>query len=208
MIDRPLLNHTDIAARIPHAGSMCLLGAVVFWDADRIVCSAASHVASDHPLRAADGSLGIAAGIEYAAQAMAVHGSLLTEQAALNAGLAASKPAPGMLASVRAVEMHARRLDDVAQVLYVEATRVVSDAQALVYAFELFVFETRDGEDRTDLANQPDKSGEQPSSLRAPTRHFREPTDAAVQSGQTRPHTSRRLLLGGRASVILLPHPS
>ena len=56
------LDHAGIAARVPHAGTMCLLDAVLQWDAEHIMCRATSHTAADHPLRAA-GSLGIANGM-------------------------------------------------------------------------------------------------------------------------------------------------
>ena len=71
-----LLQQADIARRIPHQGRMCLLDAVTEWDGAHIVCQASSHRASDNPLRA-EGRLGAACGVEYAAQAMAVHGALL-----------------------------------------------------------------------------------------------------------------------------------
>jgi predicted hotdog family 3-hydroxylacyl-ACP dehydratase len=61
---------------------MCLLDEVIGWDAERITCTSSSHRSVDNPLRAR-GRLGIACGIEYAAQAMAVHAALI---AALEAG--------------------------------------------------------------------------------------------------------------------------
>ena len=75
---RNLLNHAAIAARIPHQGSMCLLDTVVDWSDTSISCSAISHRDPANPLRA-EARLGAANGIEYAAQAMAVHGRLLAQ---------------------------------------------------------------------------------------------------------------------------------
>ena len=69
------LDRAGIAARIPHAGSMCLLHALLDWSATTIACSAVSHRDADNPLRDAHG-LPAAAAIEYAAQAMALHGAL------------------------------------------------------------------------------------------------------------------------------------
>ena len=125
-----LLDRTGISARIPHAGAMCLLDSVSFWDAGRIICTATGHRRPDHPLRLG-GRLGVAAGIEYAAQAMAVHGSLLAE------GAAAGKPPPGFLASARSVRLHVRWLDDIAADLCIEACQLAAGAQALAYAFEV-----------------------------------------------------------------------
>jgi len=76
------LDRAWIESRIPHHGPMCLLDEVIGWDAERITCTSSSHRSADNPLRAR-GRLGIACGIEYAAQAMAVHGALI---AALEAG--------------------------------------------------------------------------------------------------------------------------
>ena len=127
------LDRAWIASRIPHQGSMCLLQRVLDWDDARIRCAAASHRAGDNPLRA-HGRLGAACGIEYAAQAMAVHGALCAAGA-----LAGGTPAPrmGMLASVRGVDLHVPRLDDIAADLLVQAERVSGDGNAIVYEFTL-----------------------------------------------------------------------
>lgn len=127
-----MLSHSDIARRIPHQGRMCLLERVASWDAQRIQCEATSHRALDHPLRA-HGRLGIACGIEYAAQAMAVHGALIAEEA----GAAGAAPRAGYLASVRAVKLHGDRLDDVAGDLTVLAERLLGDANNIVYSFQV-----------------------------------------------------------------------
>ena len=111
-------------ALVPHRGAMCLLDAVAAHGADRIVCVATSHRAPDNPLRVG-GRLPALAAIEYAAQAMAAHGSLT---GALHA-------APGRLVAVRDVRLHAQTLDDVPGDLAVEATRIASDAGGVVYAF-------------------------------------------------------------------------
>jgi predicted hotdog family 3-hydroxylacyl-ACP dehydratase len=122
------LDRAWIAARIPHQGSMCLLDNVVSWDETRIVCRSASHRAPDHPLRA-HGRLGAACGIEYAAQAMAVHGALL-------AG-AETAPRAGYLVSVRGVALEVERLDDIAGDLIVEANCIINQAGNVLYAFSI-----------------------------------------------------------------------
>ena len=127
----PCLDHAWIASRIPHRGGMCLLDRVEHWDRDSVRCRAASHRAADNPLRA-HGRLGAACGIEYAAQAMAVHGALL-------AGTDA--PRQGMLASVRGVTLHTGRLDDIPGDLLVEAACLSSDGNNVIYGFSV-----RDGE--------------------------------------------------------------
>jgi predicted hotdog family 3-hydroxylacyl-ACP dehydratase len=127
----PTLDRDAIAQRIPHHGTMCLLDAVKRWDEESIYCEASSHLAADHPLRA-HGRLGAACGIEYAAQAMAVHGALVAESA--GAGAAAA-PRAGYLAGVRGVTLHVDRLDTVAGPLKVEAQRITGDANTVLYSF-------------------------------------------------------------------------
>jgi predicted hotdog family 3-hydroxylacyl-ACP dehydratase len=68
--------HDAICARLPHAGRMCLLDRLVAWDSESITCHASSHRDADNPLRSG-GRLHAVAGVEYAAQAVALHGSLL-----------------------------------------------------------------------------------------------------------------------------------
>jgi predicted hotdog family 3-hydroxylacyl-ACP dehydratase len=122
------LDHAWLLAHLPHQGSMCLLDAVTEWDGQRIRCTASSHRAPDNPLRAHD-RLGAACGIEYAAQAMAAHGALL---AAAN-----SAPRAGYLASVRGVDLHVARLDDIAADLDVEAARLSGDDNTVLYDFRV-----------------------------------------------------------------------
>ena len=117
-----------IAAHIPHQGAMCLLDEVVTWDENGIVCRTVSHRRTGHPLRM-HGRLGAACGIEYAAQAMAVHGALLA------AG--DEPPAAGYLVSARGVELHVARLDDIADDLVVQAECVMRQASNVLYAFNV-----------------------------------------------------------------------
>ena len=132
MLNAPqTLNHDEIARRIPHQGSMCLLDAVLAWDEEQICCEANSHRASDNPLRA-HGRLGAACGVEYAAQAMAMHGALVGESATEDA-----PPRAGYLAGVRGVTLQVDRLDDIAGPLTVKAERVTGDANTVLYSFGL-----------------------------------------------------------------------
>lgn len=121
-----MVDRAWIAAHIPHAGTMCLLDRVLEWDGGHIRCEAASHRAGDNPLRS-NGCLHAASGIEYAAQAMAVHGALC------NAG--AGRPRAGFLASVRGVELAVDRLDDIAGSLVIAAERLGGDGGSVLYGF-------------------------------------------------------------------------
>jgi predicted hotdog family 3-hydroxylacyl-ACP dehydratase len=126
--DRRLPGHDWIAARIPHAGAMCLLDSVLQWDETRVRCRATSHRSADNPLRA-QGSLATPCGVEYAAQAMAVHAALLAPEG--------GRPAAGFLASVREARWSVERLDDIAGDLEIEAERISGADAGVLYSFAL-----------------------------------------------------------------------
>ena len=131
------MNRAWIEARIPHQGRMCLLDEVLAWDARHIRCSTGTHRAPDNPLRSHD-RLGIASGIEYAAQAMALHGALqgALTSAALGANTRAASQV-GLLASVRDVRLHVLRLDDIEADLLCEVTHLAGDDFTALYEFAL-----------------------------------------------------------------------
>lgn len=121
------LVQAQIAELIPHSGTMCLLQALDAWDKQHIACRADNHRDPHNPLRTRSGLLAPNA-IEYAAQAMALHGALI--------GLEAGVPAtPGYLASTRGVQLHRLRLDDLPGELHITATRQAGDARQILYAF-------------------------------------------------------------------------
>ena len=120
------LDKTAIRALIPHAGAMCLLDAVQAWDAGRIECLAYSHRAADNPLRRA-GALPVQAGIEYAAQAMALHGALT--------GAPGAAPRRGYLAALHDVRWHAGYLDEDSAPLRVCAQKQAAGGAGASYRF-------------------------------------------------------------------------
>ncbi len=126
-----LLDRAALAALIPHQGNMCLLDAVLAWDAQSIHCQARTHRDPQHPL-AVDGELAALNLIEYGAQAMAVHGGLL---ARAGGGVAA----PGVLALVREVRFEVARIDDIEADLDVRAQRLVATESGWLYAFDVHV---------------------------------------------------------------------
>jgi predicted hotdog family 3-hydroxylacyl-ACP dehydratase len=123
-----LIDRSDIVRLIPHADDMCLLDVVRSWDASRIQCATASHRLTANPLRR-DGRLGILCGVEYAAQAMALHTALT------HGGAEASRR--GYLASLRAVSCHVDRLDLILGTLLVEAECLHGEAGRAIYSFVL-----------------------------------------------------------------------
>ena len=122
------LDHAGIAARVPHSGAMCLLHALLAWSPQHIECSAISHRDPGNPLRT-QGMLLAANAIEYAAQAMALHGTLCAAPG--------SAPSPGFLASVRQVRLGVARLDDVAGELRVVARKLAGESRQALYAFSV-----------------------------------------------------------------------
>lgn len=121
------LYHAWIASHIPHQYDMCLLDRVVSWDTEQIHCLANSHTLSNNPLRSRD-QLSSVCGIEYAAQAMAIHGALL-------ASSDSARPRAGFLISVRGTTLHTSRLDNINANLEITATCMHSSADNILYQF-------------------------------------------------------------------------
>ena len=92
-----------------------------------IACAAISHTDPENPLRAG-GCLPAIAGIEYAAQAMAMHGSLTGE---------GGRPTAGYLASVREVVCSVERLDLLQGAIIVTAELLIAEGARVIYRFDL-----------------------------------------------------------------------
>ena len=122
-----LLDKAGIAALVPHAGPMCLLDAVLAWDMTTITCIASSHRSVGNPLAAND-RLDAVCGVEYASQAMAVHGGLIGN---------GRRPAVGYLASLRDVICSVERLDLLDGDLLVTAELLIAQGAGAIYRFEL-----------------------------------------------------------------------
>lgn len=125
---RFVVDRDSLQALIPHSGRMCLLAGVSYFDQERIECLATSHRAPDHPLRA-HGRLGAACGVEYAAQAMAVHGALPI--------VPSSPPAPGALVGLRHVQFEIATLDSIESELVIACRSLGRDAGAAMYDFHV-----------------------------------------------------------------------
>jgi len=125
-----MLPKTDWAALIPHAGTMCLLDAVLAWDERTIHAISAGHARVDNPLR---GPLGLHAVhlAEYGAQAMAVHGALLARAHGVAAGR------PGRLVSLRDVSLAEEYVDRLDGHLDVHAECLYADDSGAQYAFRV-----------------------------------------------------------------------
>ena len=125
----PRIDRDAILALIPHQGTMCLLDEVMQWDSERIVCTTYSHQRPDNPLRS-DSMLRAIHLCEYGAQAMAVHGGLLAREH----GQVAK---PGLLVSLRAVQINSLRIDKLPDALIVEADKLLDSGSSWQYQFRV-----------------------------------------------------------------------
>jgi len=125
------LDRAWIERHIPHQGDMCLLDEVLTWNPARVQCRTTTHRDATNPLRAHN-RLAAVCGIEYAAQAMAVHGALIASR--ITSSTQSARVA-GYLASVRNVNMYANRLDDIEGDLVATAELVTGDEHTILYDF-------------------------------------------------------------------------
>jgi len=145
-----LATRAEIAKVIPHSGSMCLLDGVLECDAQRIRCISGTHRNADNPMRSGDVLLALCA-IEYAAQAMAVHGAWEAEYE--------KKPRAGYLAALRDVSCHTMRLDDLGDDLIIEAEKVMGDEARVIYQFNIHAGATKIMSGRATVVLDADKAG-------------------------------------------------
>jgi len=120
-----------IETLLPHAGRMRLIDRIVSYDEQTIVCESGSHRASDHPLAEA-GVLSVICGLEYGAQAMAIHGALLA-----SSGAQVGSPRHGYLVAASDLQWNVDRLDRCAAPLVVRAVSEFRSANQVVYRFEI-----------------------------------------------------------------------
>jgi len=125
-----MLDKTDWAHLIPHAGRMCLLDAVLAWDERGIHAISAGHARLDNPLRGGRGLHAVHLA-EYGAQAMAVHGALLARERGHET------VRPGRLVSLREVDLFAEHVDHLDGRLDVHAECLYADDGGAQYAFRV-----------------------------------------------------------------------
>ncbi len=139
-----LLNRSEIAALIPHAGSMCLLEQVLSYSDAQIVCRTQSHLSPSNPLKV-EGQLSKMHLIEYGAQAIAIHGGLLeaaAEEAVqkeseskgcrpITRSPRARRPNAGFIATVKSVQWG--RFEPCTEFLEITAVAIATSEQSKVY---------------------------------------------------------------------------
>lgn len=141
-MDFPL--HTHLADLLPHKPPMILLDSIHRFDAQTIQCGSQSHLNPHNPLRQKD-RLSVFAGVEYAAQAMALHARLT---AAAEKDFA--RPRRGFLAVANKLHAYVRDLDECRTPLLIEVTRINGDKNSSQYVFVI----TAETENRTLLEGQ------------------------------------------------------
>lgn len=108
---------------------MSLLDTVLSWDDARIHICAVSHMDADNPLRS-DGVLRAVHLCEYGAQAMALHGGLIAQRGGRIA-------AAGLLVSLRGVQLHVTRIDNLPDALDVQAIKLLDSGTSWQYEFRI-----------------------------------------------------------------------
>ena len=125
-----MLDKTDWALLIPHAGAMCLLDAVRAWDERTIHAISAGHARSDNPLRSEHGLHAVHLA-EYGAQAMALHGGLLARARGIDGAR------PERLVSLRDVQLFEEYVNHLDGHLDVRAECLYADGGGAQYAFRI-----------------------------------------------------------------------
>jgi predicted hotdog family 3-hydroxylacyl-ACP dehydratase len=122
------MDKSDIDLLLPHAGDMALLETVTLFAFDRIECTATSHIAPQNPLRAGE-VLPASAAIEYAAQAIALHGVLRNRERGVDKS--------ALMAVLRRVRWAEAPLSAAASPLTVSARQIAELGDSAQYAFEV-----------------------------------------------------------------------
>jgi predicted hotdog family 3-hydroxylacyl-ACP dehydratase len=124
-----LIGADEIRELVPHSEKMCLLERVIDWNEQSIRCETSSHIDVNNPLRR-HGHLSGICGIEYAAQAMALHAALCSD--------AEEAPAHhGYLATARDTRCMTAYLDEHDSPLVVSAGLEFADGPRVIYSFSI-----------------------------------------------------------------------
>ena len=122
-----MIGHEELCSLIPHSFDMCLLDRVESWDQDKIVCFSNSHRLETNPLRR-EKILSSVHLLEYAAQAMAVHGGLHDREQG-------KQMTEGYLAALRDVKINLCDVDKIESELKIEASKILAQGGNMIYVF-------------------------------------------------------------------------
>lgn len=124
-----MIEHNELCSLIPHSFDMCLLENVESWNEEQLVCYSNSHLSPTNPLRR-EKALSSIHLLEYAAQAMAVHGGLQNREHGI-------KMSEGYLAALRDVNIHLCELSDIQNKLRIEVNKILSQGGNMIYSFSV-----------------------------------------------------------------------
>ena len=124
-----MIEHSELCSLIPHSFDMCLLDRVDSWDDNNIVCYSSSHLLNTNPLRRGENLSSIHL-LEYAAQAMAVHGGLHDREQG-------RQMTEGYLAALRDVKIELYEINSLESELRIEANKILSQAGNMIYTFSV-----------------------------------------------------------------------
>jgi predicted hotdog family 3-hydroxylacyl-ACP dehydratase len=123
----------DLVGLRPQSGRMVMIDRVDQWDQDSIVCTSTRHLDPTNPLRGR-GGLAAVCGLEFGAQAMAIHGSLVALRSAARSTAA---PRSGMIIAANQLAWSSPLLDDAGALLTIRAWRLFGSDSQIVYGFAL-----------------------------------------------------------------------
>ncbi|MBE9548349.1 MAG: hypothetical protein IMF09_02995 [Proteobacteria bacterium] len=123
------LDKASIAKLIPHAGNMVLLDTAESIETSSLQCRSNTHLDASNPLRTGQG-LSAISGIEYAAQAMALHMSLVND----------GVPQSGLLAICKNIKIKHRYFDAFKDELHIAVEYLNGSIEMglLQYGFTIF----------------------------------------------------------------------
>lgn len=129
-----MIARNELCSLIPHSFDMCLLDRVELWDENKIICYSNSHLLETNPLRRNEKLSSIHL-LEYAAQAMAVHGGLHDREQGI-------QMTEGYLAALRDVSINLCSADKLQAELCIEANKILSQGGNMIYAFTVSAAES------------------------------------------------------------------
>ena len=123
-----ILNKTAIAELIPHADEIVLLDSCILSSAEGLTCISNSHTDKNNPLRNANG-LSATSGVEYAAQAIAVHAALQNNK---NTG-------QGLLVACKNIICRLRYLDTIATEIQIQVEHIGGSVELGVLQYKFHI---------------------------------------------------------------------
>ena len=131
----------EISIYLPHKGTMMLIDKIESFTENEIIAKSINHLDINHPLLK-ENRLGLAIGIEYAAQASAIHSRINAEvniqnidKHLPNVQTSLAPIIPGKLVSVREINCFSKYLNIPKTSLIISAKQEQVSAQALIYSF-------------------------------------------------------------------------